>query len=247
MAMTVMVAVPMAMTTVLVISACNVSSLESTKGKYVASNEVTCDLSQWVAGKIGGQADRRNGHAAESQSLSRASKEYRRFRTSILYSLHALPHFLSVTHSAVRRDRRELPLTLHLRWPSIVSVRFARIRGIIRVFRSSVCREKFTCARTLFVDPLRVSTITGGGSEARMLLRPRITPVRVNLPPNQDVVRVASSYISCRAYRREIFLEKINILFRESNLSWKWREIAWQSPSERIFAFTRRVNNVNRV
>lgn len=59
----------------------------------------------------------------------------------------------------------------------------------------------------LFVDPLRVSTITGGGSEARMLPRPRITPVRVNLPPNQDVVRVVSSYITCRAHRRQgVFL-----------------------------------------
>lgn len=37
----------------------------------------------------------------------------------------------------------------------------------------------------------------------RMLPRPRISPVRVNLPPNQDVVRVASPYIPCRVHSRE--------------------------------------------
>lgn len=72
-----------------------------------------------------------------------------------------------------------------------------------------VCREDFTCARTLFVDPLRVSTITGGGSEARMLPRPTISPVRVNLPPNQDVVRVdASSSLRCRVHIAVIFINK---------------------------------------
>lgn len=39
----------------------------------------------------------------------------------------------------------------------------------------------------LSVGPLRASIVTGGGSETRMLPRPRISPVRVNLPPKQDV------------------------------------------------------------
>lgn len=81
----------------------------------------------------------------------------------------------------------------------------------------SVCREYLTCARTLLVDPLRVSTIRGGGSEARMLPRPRISPVRVNLPPNQDVVRVASLYIPCRVHRRGIRVENIAVLAPAAN------------------------------
>lgn len=88
-------------------------------------------------------------------------------------------------------------------------MRLVRVRGVVHVPRSALCvPERVIRVRgPLFVDPLRVSTITGGGSEARMLPRPRITPVRVNLPPNQDVVRVVSSYITCRAHRRQgVFL-----------------------------------------
>ena len=91
------------------------------------------------------------------------------------------------------------------------------------------------------------STITGGGSEARMLPRPRITPVRVNLPPNQDVVRAVSSYIPCRAYRREIFHGGKLIVSRSAG-----RELAsscdeeppGQSSSGR-FPLRSRVNDVN--
>lgn len=58
-------------------------------------------------------------------------------------------------------------------------------------------------------NPLRASVVTGGGSETRMLPRPRISPVRVNLPPKQDVraCRYAIYNVAYANDRRDDFLK----------------------------------------
>lgn len=98
------------------------------------------------------------------------------------------------------RREREVSLIAHTYTYMCVCVR-ASERTCVDVLPCgvSVCvRQCSFLYVSASVDPLRASIVTGGGSEARMLLRPRISPVRVNLPPKQDVVRAVMLYTMSR-------------------------------------------------